>query len=155
MPKKGGKGKIIMNNVVLMGRLTKDPEVRYVQGQNGQFASARYNLAVQRPGVKDKTDFITCTAMGKNGEFAEKYLKKGTLICVVGHIETGSYTNKEGNTVYTTEVRVDRHEFVPGQGGNSNTSNSSNQDSAPATQDAPANSDGFMDVPDEDELPFN
>ena len=84
-----------MNTVVLIGRLTKDPEVRYTQGQN-PICIARYTLAVDRPHTKDKTDFISCKALGRSGEFAEKYLHKGTKISVCGRIETGSYQNKEG-----------------------------------------------------------
>lgn len=98
-----------MNKVILCGRLTKDPDVRYSQADNS-IAIARYNLAVDR--YKDGTDFPNCVALGKNGEFAEKYLKKGMKILVEGRIQTGSYKNKDGQTIYTTDVIVDRHEFV-------------------------------------------
>ena len=97
-----------MNKVILMGRLTRDPEVRYSQGQNGeQMAIARYSLAVDRRRARNtgddqqSADFINCVAFGRQGEFAEKYLKKGTKIAVTGRIQTGSYTNKDGQKVYT------------------------------------------------------
>lgn len=103
-----------MNKVILIGRCTRDPEVRYSQGENAT-AVARYTLAVDRQFKRDgdqSADFINCIAFGKRGEFAEKYLRKGTKIAVVGRIQTGSYTNKDGNKVYTTDVVVDEHEFV-------------------------------------------
>ena len=103
-----------MNKVVLMGRLTKDPEVRYSQSESPT-AIANYTIAVDRrrgrSNGQDETDFIRCVAYGKGGEFAEKYLRKGTKICVLGRIQTGSYTNREGVRVYTTEVVVEDHEF--------------------------------------------
>lgn len=98
-----------MNKVILCGRLTKDPDVRYSQGENSM-AIARYNLAIDR--YKEGADFPSCVALGKQGEFAEKHLKKGMKILVEGRIQTGSYKNKDGQTVYTTDVIVDRHEFV-------------------------------------------
>lgn len=104
-----------MNKVILMGRLTKDPDVRYTQGAE-PMAVARYTLAVDRRFSRDKekgeADFIGCVAFGKTGEFAEKYLKKGTKIAIVGRIQTGSYVNKEGVKVYTTDVVVEEHEFA-------------------------------------------
>ena len=106
-----------MNKVILIGRLTRDPEVRYSVGE-GSMAIASYTLAVDRrrrqnAGPDEQTaDFIRCTAFGRTAEFAEKYLKKGTKILVQGRIQTGSYTNKDGQTVYTTDVIVDEHEFV-------------------------------------------
>lgn len=117
-----------MNKVMLMGRLTKDPEVRYSQGEN-PMAVARYSLAVDRRGAKkdgeQTADFINCVAFGKSGEFAEKYLHKGTKIVVIGRIQTGSYTNKEGQKVYTTDVVVEETEFAEskkaeGEGGGNN-----------------------------------
>ena len=153
-----------MNKVILMGRLTRDPEVRYTQGENAM-AIAKYTLAVDRRrgsrsngGEDQQADFISCTAFGKSGEFAEKYLHKGTKICVSGRIQTGSYTNKEGNKVYTTDVVVDDQEFAesknsgsgyPVQGGDSERDISSNENASPA-------GDGFMNIPDgiEDEIPF-
>ena len=103
-----------MNNVTLMGRLTRDPEVRTAQGDSSTLI-ARYTLAVDRrarAGQEKQADFISCVAFGKSGEFAEKYLRKGTKIVLTGHIQTGSYTNKDGQKVYTTDVVVDNQEFA-------------------------------------------
>ena len=104
-----------MNKVILMGRLTRDPEVRYSQGDNAM-AVARYTLAVDRRFNRnndDQTaDFISCVAFGRSGEFAEKYLHKGTKIAITGRIQTGSYTNKDGVKVYTTDVVVEDQEFA-------------------------------------------
>ena len=142
-----------MNKVVLMGRLTRDPEVRYSQGENAM-AIARYSLAVdrrfKREGDEQTADFINCVAFGKAGEFAEKYLKKGTKIAVVGRIQTGSYTNKDGQRVYTTDVVVEEQEFAESK----NSGSSDGQSSAPTS---PSSSDGFMNIPDgiDEELPFN
>ena len=140
-----------MNKVILMGRLTRDPEVRYTQGDNAM-AIARYSLAVDRRFKRDgepDADFINCVAFGKAGEFAEKYLKKGTKITVVGRIQTGSYTNKDGQKVYTTDVVVEEQEFAESK----NSGSSDNNQSAPANKDM-----GFMNIPDgidDSELPFN
>ena len=140
-----------MNKVILMGRLTRDPEVRYTQGDN-TMAIARYSLAVDRRFKRDgepDADFINCVAFGKSGEFAEKYLKKGTKIAVVGRIQTGSYTNKDGQKVYTTDVVVEEQEFAESK----NSGSSDNNQSAPANK----NTD-FMNSPDgidDAELPFN
>ena len=107
-----------MNKVVLCGRLTKDPEVRYIQGENATCV-ARYTLAVDRKyskGEEKQADFISCVAFGKAGEFVEKYLKKGTKILITGRIQTGNYTDKEtGKKVYTTDVVAEEHEFVEGK----------------------------------------
>ena len=105
-----------MNKVILMGRLTKDPEIRYSQGENAM-AIARYTLAVDRRKSRENqegqtADFISCVAFGRSGEYAEKYLKKGVKIAITGRIQTGSYTNKEGQKVYTTDVLADRVEFL-------------------------------------------
>ena len=103
-----------MNKVILMGRLTRDPEIRYSQG-NDQMAIARYTLAVDRRFNRngDQTaDFINCVAFGRSAEFAEKYLKQGTKIVATGRIQTGSYTNKDGNKVYTTDVVIEDQEFA-------------------------------------------
>ena len=104
-----------MNKVILMGRLTRDPEVRYSQGENAT-AVARYTLAVDRRFNRNNdeqtADFINCVAFGRAGEFAERYFHKGTKIAVTGRIQTGSYTNKDGATVYTTDVVADRVEFL-------------------------------------------
>ena len=135
-----------MNKVELIGRLTRDAEIRYSQGEN-PMAIARYTLAVDRRFKKDgeaTADFINCVAFGKNGEFAEKYLHKGVKIAVSGRIQTGSYTNKDGQKVYTTDVVVEEQEFCE--------SKSSNQQDKPKPVD-----DGFMDIPDNldaEDLPF-
>lgn len=152
-----------MNKVILMGRLTRDPEVRYSQGET-PLAIARYTLAVDRRfnrsngGDNGQTaDFISCVAFGRSGEFAEKYLRKGIKIAVTGRIQTGSYTNKEGQTVYTTEVVVEDHEFAESKNSNSGldggyTGNTGNSRPAPSGA-----GDGFMNIPDgiDEELPFN
>jgi len=144
-----------MNKVILMGRLARDPEIRYSQGENSM-AIGRYTLAVERRGRKDSNDeqpsadFISCVAFGKSAEFAEKYLKKGTKIALEGRIQTGSYTNKDGQKVYTTEVVVENQEFAESK----NSANAGTQnDPNPASEAG----DGFMNVPDgiEEELPFN
>lgn len=103
-----------MNKVILMGRLTKDPEIRYSQGDT-PVAVARYSLAVNRRFKKQgeaEADFINCVAFGKSGEFVEKFLRKGQMISIVGRIQTGSYTDKEGRKVYTTDVIVEEHHFA-------------------------------------------
>lgn len=139
-----------MNKVILMGRLTRNPEVRYSQGAQ-PLAIARYTLAVDRRGSKQgeqSADFINCIAFGKSGEFAEKYLHQGTKIVVTGRIQTGSYTNRDGQKVYTTDVVVEEQEFAE-----------SKKNTQPAPEPAPAGGyEGFMNIPDnvEDEgLPFN
>lgn len=105
-----------MNKFICIGRLVHDPEVRYSQGKNGEkIPIARYTLAINRKIKQEGTanaDFIPCIAFGKSAEFAEKYIKKGTKIAIVGHIQTGSYTDKNGQKVYTTDIIVDEHEFV-------------------------------------------
>lgn len=141
-----------MNKVFLMGRLTKDPDVRYSQGEKPTTV-ARYSLAVQRRYKTDgqECDFINCVAFGKGGEFAEKYLKKGMKIAVVGRLNTGSYTNKEGAKIYTTDVIVDEHEFCESKNAQSGNSQLTQQQPNPMT-----NPDGFMQIPPgvEEELPF-
>lgn len=137
-----------------MGRLTRDPEIRYSQGQQ-PMAIARYSLAVPRRFKKDgepDCDFINCVAFGKSGEFAEKYLHKGTKIAVTGRIQTGSYTQKEsGQKIYTTDVIVREHEFCE-----SRSASQSNNDGGTSPYE-PAGGDGFMNIPDgiDEELPFN
>lgn len=112
-----------MNRVILCGRLTADPEIRYSQKDGENLTFANYTLAIDR--IKDGTDFPRCVAIGKNGEFASKYLKKGTKIIVEGRIQTGSY-EKDGHKVYTTDVLVERHEFCESKGtGSNNTGNDS------------------------------
>ena len=140
-----------MNKVILIGRLTRDPEVRYSQGEKST-AVARYSLAVNRKFVKDgeaDCDFINCVAFGKSGEFAEKYLSRGMKIVVVGRIQTGSYTNKEGQKVYTTDIVVEEHEFCESKGGSE-----SNSRPEPSKVDG----DGFANIEnglDDEKLPFN
>ena len=142
----------IMNKVILMGRLTRDPDIRYSTGEK-QMAIARYTLAVdrrRRAGEGEQTaDFISCVAFDKSAEFAEKYLKQGIKIAITGRIQTGSYTNKEGQKVYTTEIIVEECEFAE----------SKTASGASATRPAPQTSagDGFMNIPDgveDDGLPF-
>ncbi len=150
-----------MNSVVLMGRLTRDPEVRYSQGEN-PIAFARYTLAVDRRFKKEgqpETDFINCVTVGKLAEVVEKYFHQGMRVCVQGSIRTGSYTNKEGQKVYTTEVYTENVEFAQSKSeGNAPVSGAkaaSNPAPAPAPQATAG--DGFMNIPDgiDCELPFN
>ena len=144
-----------MNKVILMGRLTRDPEVRYSAGDNAM-AIARFSLAVDRRrranGSSDEqtADFINCVSFGRQAEFAEKYLRKGTKLLVTGRIQTGSYTNKDGVKVYTTDVVVEEQEFAESK---SSSDNSGFSQSAPMPQSA---GDGFMNIPDgiDEELPF-
>ena len=147
-----------MNKVILMGRLTRDPDVRYSQGEN-PMAIARYTLAVDRRFKRDgeqSADFINCLAFGRSAEFAEKYFKQGTKIAVSGRIQTGSYTHREGVKVYTTEVVIEEQEFAESKAAASQNNNrGASQPSTP--QSSTTASDGFMNIPDglEDELPFN
>ena len=144
-----------MNKVILMGRLTRDPEVRYSQGDSS-LAIARFTLAVDRRFKKDgeaSADFISCVAFGKQAEFVERYLHQGTKIVAEGRIQTGSYTNKDGQKVYTTDIVVENCEFAESK-------NSAGGDNGFTSRPEPANAvgDGFMNIPDgvEDEgLPFN
>lgn len=145
-----------MNKVILMGRLTRDPEVRYSQGAE-PLAIARYTLAVDRRGRRDANsdqtaDFIPCVAFGRAGEFAEKYFRQGTKIVVSGRIQTGSYTNKDGNKVYTTEVIVDDQEFAESKAASDNSGYQAAGRPAPSN----ASADGFMSIPEgiENDLPF-
>lgn len=135
-----------MNKCALLGRLTREPDIRYSTGENA-IAIARYTLAVDRRFKRDgeqSADFINCIVFGKGAEFAEKYLHKGTKIAVIGHIQTGSYTNKDGVKVYTTDVVIDEQEFAESKG-------SGNSGSVDAKTD-----DDFMQIEDgiDDELPF-
>lgn len=148
-----------MNRVILCGRLTKEPEVRYSQTANGSMAVARYTLAIDRAFKKDgeqAADFINCIAFGKNGEFAEKYLHKGTKIIVEGRWQTGNYTNKDGQKVYTNDCVVERHEFCESRAESTN-----NSGYAPVQQPQPSpapvsSANDFMTIPDNmEELPFN
>lgn len=143
-----------MNKVILVGRITRDPDVRYTQGDNS-FATARFNLAVDRRFKNDgeqTADFISCVAFRKTAEIIERYCYKGTKLVVEGRIQTGSYTNKDGVKVYTTDVVVESMEFAE-----SKSSQQESQNNTPAPSDN-ADGDGFMHIPDgvEDEgLPFN
>ena len=153
-----------MNYVVLMGRLTQDPELRYSQGEE-PIAVASYVLAVDRRGRKEEqgrqtADFLRCIAFGRGAEFADKYFQKGQRVLVSGRIQTGSYTNREGQKVYTTDIVVDNQEFADGKGagdeGNGNYRTGNPQGSGKKNSDA--SEEGFMNIPDgvEDEgLPFN
>ncbi len=152
-----------MNKVVLMGRLTKDPDIRYAAGDTS-LAIARYTLAVDRRTSRKEgeptADFISIVAFGKSAEFAEKYLHKGIKIAVSGRIQTGSYTNREGVKVYTTEVVVDDQEFAESKDANDGyRAGRSEAPRTPAPAEAPASTsaDGFMNIPDgiDEELPFN
>lgn len=147
-----------MNKVILMGRLTRDPEIRYVNNENNT-CIANYTLAVdrrfKRQGDEQTADFIRCVAMGKGGEFAEKYLHQGTKIVVEGRIQTGSYTNKDGQKIFTTEVWVEFQEFAESKAASAQ--NGNQNASAPTRPNVAQNdSDGFMNIPDaiEEELPF-
>ncbi len=154
-----------MNRVILMGRLTRDPEVRYSQGERSM-AIARYTLAVDRRGRRNQdssaeqqpADFINCVAFDRAAEFAEKYFRQGMRVLVSGRIQTGSYVNKEGQKVYTTEVILDDQEFADSKGAASEMGGYAQ--AAPSQRPAPTSAigDGFMNIPDgvEDEgLPFN
>ena len=141
-----------MNKVILMGRLVRDPEVRYTQNDNSM-AVARFTFAVNRRFAKDgeqSADFISCVAFGKSAEFIEKYAKQGTKLCITGRWQTGSYTNKDGNKVYTNDCVVEECEFAESK------NNSQSSDANTPNKPQPSG-DGFMSIPDgvEDELPFN
>lgn len=153
-----------MNKVILCGRLTRDPEVRYSQGER-QMAIARYTLAVDRRNARrggndsqeQTADFIQCVAFDKAAEFAERYFKQGTKLLVTGRIQTGSYTNKDGQRVYTTDVIVEEQEFAESKSASGSGNGSTGGYNAPASQQSDAG-DGFMSIPDgvDDEgLPFN
>lgn len=144
-----------MNKVILMGRLTRDPEVRYSQGAN-PLAIARYTLAVDRRFRKEgepTADFISCIAFGKQAEHAEKYYKQGLRVTICGHIQTGSYTNKDGQKVYTTDVVIEEQEFAESKAASSKPQ----ENEAGPSNFGPAGGDGFMNIPDgiDEELPFN
>lgn len=142
-----------MNKVILMGRITRDPEVRYAQNDSSM-AIARYTMAVDRRGSRNSqneqtADFINCVAFGKAGEFAEKYFRKGTKIAIAGRIQTGNYTNKDGVKIYTTDIVVEEQEFAESK---QNTSSDTSYSTTPSSV-----GDGFMNIPDgiDEELPFN
>ena len=143
-----------MNKVILIGRLTRDPDIRYTQPNSAQEQTgiARYSLAVDRrfhrDGDSQTADFISCVAFGRQAEFSEKYLRKGTKIALIGRIQTGSYTNRDGQKVYTTDVVVEEQEFAESKAAGQTTQ----QNPAPMARE-----DGFMEIPDglEEELPFS
>lgn len=140
-----------MNKVILVGRLTRDPDVRYT-GEGNSMAVARYTLAVDRRFKREgepTADFINCVAFGKSAEFVDKYLHKGTKMVVSGRLQTGSFTNKDGQKVYTTDVIIEEQEFAE-----SKSASAGSATSAPTGQ----KDTSFMNVPDDlgsDELPFN
>lgn len=146
-----------MNKVILMGRLTRDPEIRYSQGASST-AIARFSLAVDRRFKRDgepDADFFNCTAFGKQAEFAERYLKQGTKMVVVGRVQNDNYTNKEGQKVYSVQILVDELEFAESKNASGDGGNTYQPTSRPAP--AAAANDGFMNVPEgiDEELPFN
>ena len=151
-----------------MGRLTRDPDIRYSQGENGQ-AIARYTLAVdrrfRRQDGDQQADFISCVAFGRSAEFAEKYLHQGIKIAITGRIQTGSYTRNDGTRVYTTDVVVEDQEFAESKNASQNGGNTGWQPAAaapaapasPSNQEEELSADGFMNIPDgiDEELPFH
>lgn len=163
-----------MNKVVLMGRLTREPDIRQSQGTE-PVTIARYTLAVDRRGKKQEgqqADFISCVAFGKAGEFAEKYLHKGTKICISGRIQTGSYTRQDGTKAYTTDVVIEEQEFAESKNSDSGRSamddqmaamyadqrsQGGQQDGSRQQGSMESAMEGFMNIPDgiDEELPFN
>lgn len=151
-----------MNKVILMGRLTRDPDVKYTAGDN-PMAIARYTLAVDRRFKRENeatADFISCIAFGKAAEFAEKYFRQGIRIVVSGRIQTGSYTNRDGNKVYTTDVVVEEQEFAENKNnaaGNNNVQDNTAAGQQSGNQGVSVDADGFMNIPDgiDEELPFS
>ena len=152
-----------MNRVILMGRLTRDPDIRYSAGDNSN-AVARYTLAVDRRFARrgeeegqQTADFIGCVAFGRSAEFAEKYLHKGTKILVTGRIQTGSYTNRDGQKVYTTDVVIDHVEFVENKSPDGGAATSTPAPTQSRTRTQPQQDTSWMNVPagSEDDLPFN
>lgn len=141
-----------MNKVILMGRLTRDPDIRYSSGENSM-AVGRYTLAVDRRYKKageQTADFISCVTFGKTAEFAEQYLRQGTKITIVGRIQTGSYVNRDGVKVYTTDVVVEEHNFCESR-------NSAKEQEYKEKPNPSVDQNGFMNIPDDisEELPFN
>ena len=148
-----------MNKVILMGRLTRDPEIRY-GGADNQLAIARFSLAVdrrfRRAGDSADADFFNCTAFGKQGEFVERYLKQGTKVLLTGRIQNDNYTNREGQKVYSVQIIAEEIEFAESKNASAGAAPASAPAPAPARSAQPL--DGFMNVPDEvsdDDLPFN
>ncbi len=152
-----------MNKVILMGRLTRDPDIRYSAGENST-AVARYTIAVDRRFKRDgepTADFISCVSFGRTAEFIEKYIRQGTKVVTSGRIQTGSYTNREGNKVYTTDVVVEEMEFAESKSASQNSmaggAYQAPQADNQAAAAAPMTDDGFMNIPDgiDEELPFH
>ena len=152
-----------MNKVIIMGRLTRDPEVRYTQGRDGQqMCTASYTLAVdrrfKREGDEQTADFIRCVAFGKLGEHAEKYYKQGLKVAVTGRLQTGSYTNRDGVKVYTTDVIVEEQEFAESKNASAGSTGAGGQQNAASApqQNAAPPAEGFISVPPgfENDLPF-
>ena len=150
-----------MNKVILMGRLTRDPEVRYSQGET-PLAIARFTLAVDRRFKRDgeaTADFISCVAFGRQAEHAERFYRQGLKVVITGRIQTGSYTNKDGVKVYTTEVVVEEQEFAESKAVSDANAGSFRSAPTPAPAPAPVSDagDGFMNIPDgiDEELPFS
>lgn len=148
-----------MNKAILMGRLTRDPEIRYSQGQD-PMCIARFTLAVDRRQRKQdgqqSADFISCVAFGKIGEFIEKYVQKGTKLAITGHIQTGSYTNRDNQKVYTTEVVIESAEFAESKSSGSAAGQSGQSQERQQATEPEMDPDGFMHIPDgiDEELPF-
>lgn len=145
-----------MNNVSLVGRLVRDPEVRY--GQNESVSVAKFSLAVERKWKRDgepTVDFINCTVFGKSAEFTEKYFRKGMRVAITGRIQTGSYKNKDGQTVFTTEIIVESQEIAQSKSESNESSTSSNSEAGKSPYGS--SGDDFMSIPEgaEDELPFS
>ena len=143
-----------MNKVILLGRVVREPEVRYSQGENAT-AIARYTLAVDRRFKKEgeqTADFIGCVAFGNQAQFAEKYLRQGTKIAISGRIQTGSYTNRDGQKVYTTDIVIEEQEFAESKGNGEQ--RNTQEPPKPTPNDL---GDGFFNFPEDacDELPFN
>lgn len=158
-----------MNKVILMGRLTREPDVRYSQNSDGSMAVARYTLAVDRrrartnsDGAEQTADFISCVAFRKTAEFIEKYFRQGTRMVISGRIQTGSYTNRDGQKVYTTDVVVEEVEFAESKASQERSGASAGMPTTAGTTPGGAaglttDKDGFMNIPDgiDEELPFN
>lgn len=145
-----------MNNVSLVGRLVRDPEVRY--GQNESVSVAKFSLAVERKWKRDgepTVDFINCTVFGKSAEFTEKYLRKGMRVAITGRIQTGSYKNKDGQTVFTTEIIVESQEIAQSKSESNESSTAINAEAGKSPYGS--SGDDFMSIPEgaEDELPFS
>lgn len=147
-----------MNKVILVGRLTRDPDVKY-SGEDGSLCVARYGVAVDRPrksGEDNGADFPSCVAFGKTAEFAERYLRKGMKVGIVGHIQTGSYVNNDGVKIYTTDVIIENQEFVESKAAQERHESEAGGGHADRPSPSDVGGDGFMNIPDgiDEELPF-